>query len=128
MKHALMIAAAAFGLAGCSTFNEGSNQGITLTSNAPAACSISQNGVELVSATPVPATHDVVKRSGDLIVTCAAEGYEPATVALVNGKHPMAVTGVLLTGMLINTGTDAVTSSWHQAQNQAYIHLKKKGI
>lgn len=125
MKHLVLTAAVAMSIAGCSTFDEGARQGITLTSNAPAACSITQNGVELVPASPVPATHEIPKRAGNLIVSCAADGYQPETVALVNGKHPMAVTGVLLTGLLVNTGTDAATSSWHHAQDSAYIHLRK---
>ena len=122
----LLVPAVALALSACSTVTDGTSQGITLSSNAPALCSISQNGVEIVPATAVPATHKIGRASGNLIVSCSAEGYEPETVALVTGKHPMAVTGILLTGMLINTGTDAATSAWHESQNQAYIHLRKK--
>lgn len=128
MKH-LLIAVSALALTGCSTLMDGTSQGITLTSNAPgAACSITQNGVEIVPATPVPATHEIGRRGGNLIVSCAAPGYQPETVALVTGKNPLAVTGVLLTGMLINTGTDAVSSAWHESQNEAYIHLRKNAL
>lgn len=125
MKY-FLLPAAALALTACSTLSDGTTQAISLTSNAPASCSISQNGVEIVPATPVPLAHTIARRGGNLIVSCAADGYETETVALVTGKHPMAVTGVLLTGALINTGTDAATSAWHESQNQAYIHLRKK--
>ena len=122
----LLVPAVALALSACSTITDGTSQDITLTSNAPAECSIAQNDVEIVPATAVPATHSIPRRGGHLMVTCAAEGYETQTVALMAGKHPMAVTGILLTGMLINTGTDAATSAWHDYQDQAYIHLLKK--
>lgn len=125
----LLLPVAALSLSACATFTDGTSQGITLSSNAPgAACSISQNGVEIVPATAVPATHVIPRRGGNLIVSCAAEGYEPETTALVTGKHPMAVTGVLLTGLVINTGTDAASSAWHESQKEAYIHLRKKSV
>ncbi len=121
-----MLSAAALALTACSTVTDGTSQGITLTSNAPGAqCGIEQNGAQLVAPTAVPATHNIARRGGNLIVTCSADGYETEKVALVTGKHPMAVTGVLLTGLVINTGTDAATSAWHDSQNQAYIHLRK---
>ena len=122
----LLVPAAALALSACSTITDGTSQDITLTSNAPAECSITQQGIEIVPATAVPATHNIPRRGGHLMVTCAADGYETQTVALMAGKHPMAVTGILLTGMLINTGTDAATSAWHEYQDQAYIHLLKK--
>lgn len=128
MKY-LMISVAALALTACSTLTDGTTQGITLTSNAPgAACSITQNGVTIVPSTPVPATHTIGRAAGNLIVNCGAPGYQSETVALVTGKHPMAVTGALLTGVLINTGTDAVTSAWHESQNKAYVHLRKNTL
>ncbi|MFK7943326.1 MAG: hypothetical protein AB8B85_10500 [Paracoccaceae bacterium] len=126
MKYLLLPALAAFALTGCTTFTDGASQDITLTSNAPnAQCSITRQGVEIVPASPVPATHRISKRRGDLIVACNAVGYQPQTVALVAGKDPMAVTGVMLTGMLINVGTDAISHSWHEYQDRAYIHMPK---
>ena len=122
----LVVPALALALSGCATVVDGAYQDITLTSNAEGAtCSIVQNGVEVVPASPVPSTHTIAKNAGNLNVSCAADGYEPATVALMAGKHPMAVTGIALTGALINVGTDALTSSWHEYQDRAYIHLLK---
>ena len=125
MKYLTMTAAALL-MAGCATFDSGPTQGITLTSNVPEAkCSISRNGAEIAPALQVPVTHQVERRPGHLHVTCAAEGYETAKVVLVNGKHAMTVTGILLTGVLFNVGTDALSHSWHEAQNAAYVHLVK---
>ena len=128
MKY-LLLSAAALALSACATITDGNKQPITLTSNVEgASCSISQNGAEIVPATPVPASHTIARAGGNLIVSCAAEGYETETVALVTGKHPMAVTGMFLFGLPVNLGTDAASSSWHDSQNQAYIHLRKKSL
>ena len=95
MKY-LLIAAVAYSLAACATVTDGTRQGITLTSNVDGAmCGIEQNGAQIVAPAPVPATHNIPRRGGNLIVTCSAEGYVTEKVALVTGKHPMAVTGVL---------------------------------
>lgn len=126
MKKLFAVVAGSALLAGCATFDSGSTQGITLTSNVDSAtCSISRNGVEIASAAQVPVTHQIERRPGDLLVTCSADGYETAKVGLVNGKHPMTVTGILLTGVLFNVGTDAISHSWHEAQSAAYVHLVK---
>ena len=118
------VTAVALALAGCTTVSNGAVQDITLTSNVEnATCSISRNGAVIVPASPVPGTFPVDKRAGDLIVDCSAPGYAPQKVALVAGKDPRAVTGVLLAGLLVNVGTDAISHSWHEYQDRAYIHL-----
>ena len=125
MKYIGLLAAAAL-VSACGTLEGGSTQGIKLNTNAEnATCSINQNGVEIVAAAPVPATHQLVRRSGNLLVTCSAPGYNSETVALVAGKHARTVTGVLLTGALINVGTDAISGGIHEYQNEAYVHLTK---
>ena len=124
MKFFALSAAALLAMAGCTTVTDGNTQDITLTTNAEGAtCSISRLGQVLVPASPVPGTFPISKRRGDLIVDCSAPGYASQQVALVNGKDPMAVTGVALTGMLVNVGTDAISHSWHEYQDRAYIHL-----
>jgi hypothetical protein len=127
MKYLGILAVAGL-VSACGTLEGGSTQGITLNTNAEnATCSISQNGIEIVPASPAPATHQVARRSGNLMVTCSAPGYTTDTVALVAGKHPRSVVGVMLTGALINVGTDAVSGGIHEYQNEAYIHLRKTG-
>jgi len=125
MKYLGIVAITAM-LSACGTLEGGSSQGITLNTNAEnATCSISQNGVEIIPASPAPATHQVPRRSGNLLVTCSAPGYTTETVALVAGKHPRSVVGVMLTGALINVGTDAYTGGIHEYQSEAYIHLMR---
>lgn len=125
----LLLGVAALGLSACATITDGTSQGITLTSNVDGAqCGIEQNGVQIVEPATVPATHNITRRGGNLIVTCSAEGYETEKVALVTGKSPLAVAGMLLIGLPANTGLDAATGAWHESQNQAYIHLRKKSV
>ncbi|MEL7000018.1 MAG: hypothetical protein ACFB03_12855 [Paracoccaceae bacterium] len=129
MKYVGLFAVAAL-LSACGTLEGGTSQGITLRSNADnASCSIAQNGVEIIPAAPLgegrAVTHTIPRTSGNLFVTCAAPGYNSETVALVAGKHPRTVVGVLLTGVLINTGTDVALGGWDEYQNEAYIYLTK---
>ena len=63
--------------------------------------------------------------AGTMIVTCAAPGHETSTVALVNGKQPGTVIGMMVIGALFNVTTDAVSHSWHEAQDTAYVHLNR---
>lgn len=127
MKYLGLLAVAAT-LSACGTLEGGSSQSITLNTNADnATCSINQNGAEIVPASPAPATHTIERRAGNLMVTCAAPGYATQTVALVAGKHARTVTGVMLTGVLFNVGTDAFSGGIHEYQNEAYIHLVKSG-
>lgn len=121
----LSVLLAAVALSGCATVVDGRYQNIELSSNAPGAtCGITQNGVQVVEPTPVPATHTVRRRSGALIVSCEAPGHQPATKALVAGRNPLAVTGHLA-GILLGAGADAAFGGLAEYQEQAYIHLVK---
>ena len=123
MKHLSVIAAALF-LGGCATVVDGRSQQIQLTSNAPGAtCGISQNGEQIVAPEPVPATHNLRRRAGNLIVTCEAPGFQPNTQALVTGRNPLSVVGHF-PGILLGAGADAAFGGLADYQNQAYIHLK----
>ncbi|MEM9062397.1 MAG: hypothetical protein AAGD13_18205 [Pseudomonadota bacterium] len=129
MKYLGLFAVAAV-LSACGTMEGGTSQDITLRSNADnASCSIAQNGAEIVPATALgeskTITHSIPRTSGNLFVTCSAPGHNSETVALMAGKHPRTVAGVLLTGALINAGTDIALGGWDEYQNEAYIHLTR---
>lgn len=124
MKY-LSVFAAALALGGCATIVDGRSQQIELTSNAPGAtCGITQNGVQIVEPTAVPATHTVRRRSGNLIVTCDAPGYQSKTQALMQGANPLSVTGHL-PGILLGAGADAAFGGLADYQDSAYIYLVK---
>jgi hypothetical protein len=126
MKY-LILGLTALGLSACATVKEGTTQAITLTSNVEGAmCGIEQNGVQIVAPATVPAAHFIKRQDGNLIVTCMADGYETEKVALVTGKSPLAVAGSMVVGFAINAGFDAASGAWHESQNEAYVHLRKK--
>ena len=121
----LPVLLAALALGGCATVVDGRYQNIELTSNAPGAtCGITQNGVQIIEPQPVPATHTVRRRSGNLIVTCEAPGFQSNTQALMAGRNPKTVVGHL-PGVLLGTGADAVLGGLADYQDQAYINLVK---
>lgn len=121
----LTVLLAALALGGCATIVDGTSQQIQLTSNAPGAtCGIKQNGVQIVAPVAVPATHTLRRRSGNLIVTCEAPGYQPSTQALMAGKNPLSVVGNM-PGMVSGAGMDSLLGGIADYQDSAYVHLKK---
>ncbi len=128
MKTFMTLAAAAGLLAGCATIADGTQQTISLDSNVEGAlCGISQNGQEIVAAAPVPTTHLLPRVSGNLIVTCTADGYETSTVALMSGKNPKTVV-LAMPVMLFNAGADRALGGIDEYQDRAYIHLKRARV
>lgn len=121
----LSVLLAAFALGGCATIVDGTSQQIELTSNAPGAtCGITQNGVQIVQPAAVPATHTISRRSGNLIVTCEAPGYQPSTQALMAGKNPLSVVGNM-PAMVSGAGFDSLFGGLSEYQDSAYVHLTK---
>ena len=124
MKH-LILPAALLALGGCATIADGSMQPVTITSNAPgAACSIAQNGVEIVPSTPVPNTFELRRRDGNLLVTCEAPGYRTESVALVTGKNPLTVTGHMWNSMALGL-VDVFTGAVNEYQGTAFVPLQQ---
>jgi len=118
-----VLPAMALAVAGCATLVDGTRQQISLSSNAPnATCGITQNGAQIVAPAPVPATHTVERRPGNLIVTCQAPGYQPATQALVAGRNPLSVVGQMPV-MVFGAAADGALGGLPEYQNQAYVHL-----
>ncbi|MEM8616954.1 MAG: hypothetical protein AAGF20_08475 [Pseudomonadota bacterium] len=119
----ILIPAMALALSGCATLVDGTSQQIQLTSNAPGAtCGITQNGAQIVAPAPVPATHSLSRRAGNLIVTCQAPGFQPNTQALVTGRNPKTV-ALMMPAILLDAGADAALGGLAEYQNEAYIHL-----
>ena len=128
MKRFVPLAAAAGLLAGCATIADGTQQTISLDSNVEGAlCGISQNGKEIVAPTAVPTAHLLPRVSGNLIVTCEAEGYETAVVALMAGKNAKTVVlnaPAIMFGALADTALGGID----EYQDRAYIHLTRKKL
>lgn len=122
----LSFLAAALMLGGCATIVDGTSQQVQLTSNAPnATCGITQNGVQIVAPAPVPATHTLARRPGNLIVTCEAPGHEARTLALMTGANPLAVVGHMAY-VPIGAGADGVFGGLPEYQDSAYVYMTKK--
>ncbi len=121
----IALGVAALTLAGCATVVDGTQQTISLSSNAEGAiCGITQNGRQIVAPAPVPASHVLPRVQGNLIVTCEAAGYETAQLALVAGKNPKTV-ALALPLALVNAGADTALGGIDWYQDRAYVYLKK---
>ena len=124
MKRIALIAAA-FVLTGCATVVDGTQQTISIDSNAEGAvCGITQNGRQVVSPAAVPAQHLLPRAQGNLIVTCEAPGYETGKLALIAGKNPKTVVlGLPL--LLLNATADSALGGIDWYQDRAYVYLKQ---
>ncbi len=119
------ILIAALAVSGCATVIDGTQQTVSLDSNAEnASCGISQNGKQIVAPAPVPASHLLPRVSGNLVVTCDAPGYETGIVGLAAGKNPKVFLSMpgLIPGALADTALGG--ADWYQ--DRAYVHLLKK--
>ena len=116
---------AALTLAGCATVIDGTQQTVSLSSNADGAiCGITQNGRQIVAPAPVPASHLLPRVQGNLIVTCEAPGFETGKVALVAGKNPKTV-ALALPVVLANAGADSALGGIDWYQDRAHVYLKR---
>ena len=113
-------------LSGCATIYDGTQQTISLSSNAQdATCEITQNGAVVVPESAVPSAHILPRIDGNLIVTCQAPGYETAKQALIAGKNPKTVVlnaPVILSGAAL----DAAFGGSAEYQDRAYIYLRRR--
>lgn len=89
--------ALAFALGGCATIIEGTTQEIAMDVVPPhAECSAEQNGKEVARYNPTSRTMFVPKSRRDLIITCAAPGYQTKAVREVSEVSGWGVASILL--------------------------------
>lgn len=110
LKASLAVIAAA-SLAGCATIVEGTSQNIAVATSPPGStCAFHRDGQTIATLAQTPGEVTVNKTKDDILLTCAAPGYEPASQYLHSGIST-GVYGNLIAGGLTGWGIDSMTGA-----------------
>jgi len=111
MRFLIAVAAAA-ALGGCASATRGTTEQISIAST-PSGAEATVSGLEVPTACITPCVVQA-KRSADITVSFAKEGYEPQVVPLtkdIAGAGAAGFAGNLLLGGVVGMGVDAVTGA-----------------
>jgi hypothetical protein len=98
-------------LAGCSTIIEGTSQKIAITTSPPGShCSLRRDGETIATLFQTPGEVTVDKTKDDILLNCAAAGYEPTSQYLHSGIAT-GTYGNIIAGGLVGWGVDSMTGA-----------------
>ena len=98
-------------LAGCATIVEGTSQNIAVATSPPGShCAFHRDGQTIATLSQTPGEVTVNKTKDDILLTCAASGYEPASQYLHSGIA-IGVYGNIIAGGLTGWGVDSMTGA-----------------
>src|SRR5437763_17156832 len=106
------IVALAATLGGCASITRGTTENISIAST-PSGAEATISGLEVPTACVTPCAI-VVKRSADISISFAKEGFEPEIVTLTKEIPPTGAAGFaghVIAGGLVGMGVDAVTGA-----------------
>ncbi|MBT5913479.1 MAG: PEGA domain-containing protein [Rhodospirillaceae bacterium] len=110
MYKYFILALIAFGLFGCATITQGTNDALYITSNPEGASVITSNGY---SCAETPCAIQIPKKDG-FTVTLDKKGCKPKTVNVVTKMSTSggaAMAGNVILGGIIGAGVDAATGA-----------------
>jgi hypothetical protein len=108
----LGVVALAAALGGCASVTRGTTENISISST-PSGAEATISGLEVPTACVTPCAI-VAKRSADITVSFAKEGFEPEVVQLTKEVPPTGAVGFagnIVAGGLVGMGVDAVTGA-----------------
>src|SRR5258708_39914329 len=108
----LGVVALAAALGGCASVTRGTTENISISST-PSGAEATISGLEVPTACVTPCAI-VAKRSADITVSFAKEGFEPEVVQLtkeVPATGAVGFAGNIVAGGLVGMGGDAVTGA-----------------
>jgi len=108
----LGVLALAAALGGCASVTRGTTENISIAST-PAGAEATISGLDVPTTCTTPCAI-VAKRSADISISFAKEGYEPESVQLVKEVPATGAAGFagnILAGGLVGMGVDAVTGA-----------------
>lgn len=108
----LCVAVLCTALGGCASVSRGTTETISIAST-PAGAEATVTGLEAPTTCTTPCAV-VAKRSADITVSFAKEGYEPQIVPLtkdISANGGAGFAGNLLLGGVVGMGVDAVTGA-----------------
>src|SRR5207302_7076201 len=114
-------------LAGCATIMEGTSQSVQITTTPPGArCFIDREGARLGEVGSTPGSIRLDKSKNDIVVTCAKEGFQPATVAQ-SPSFSGTTFGNIIVGGGIGAIADAASGANYYYPNQVVLTLAPAG-
>jgi hypothetical protein len=113
-------------LSGCASISDGTSQTVVFNlSPKEARCVVSRDGTQLGTVNGRQNTLTLGKGAKDVLVHCAAEGYEDATHRLVSKTQTSGVVG----GFFLDLGiTDMITGAMWKYPNDISIVLEKSAV
>jgi hypothetical protein len=108
----LGVVAFAAALGGCASVTRGTTENISISST-PSGAEATISGLDVPTACVTPCAI-VAKRSADITVSFAKEGFEPEVVQLTKEVPPTGAVGFagnIVAGGLVGMGVDAVTGA-----------------
>jgi predicted small secreted protein len=110
-------------LAGCATIIEGTGQSINIATSPPgASCTVDRMGARLGQISPTPGTLRIDKSKSDIVVTCVAPGFSPASVTQAP-TFGGTTFGNIVAGGLIGAAVDASTGANYEYPQQIIVQL-----
>ncbi|MBN8955255.1 MAG: hypothetical protein J0H17_01435 [Rhizobiales bacterium] len=108
--------------AGCATIVEGTTQPIRVEANAPNfRCQVSRNGEMLGESTSQQPMVTVSKSKDDLMISCAAPGYQERAETLSSNLSSATVASFFLLDFGI---VDAATGAWKKYPDRITLLLQ----
>lgn len=110
-------------LGGCASVTDGTSQTVVFNlTPKEARCTVMRDGEKLGTVSGKQNTMTISKGAKDIVVTCAAEGYEDATHRLISKTQTSGVVG----GFFLDLGiTDMITGAMWKYPNDITIVLEK---
>jgi hypothetical protein len=120
----LLSAVASSCLAGCATIVEGTSQNIAVATSPPGSyCALHRDGKTIATLSQTPGEVTVDKTKDDILLTCAASGYEPASQYLHSGIA-IGVYGNIIAGGLTGWGVDSMTGADNEYPTTISLNMR----
>ena len=110
-------------LPACATIVEGTSDNVTLSTNPQgAACTLDRSGERVGAVPTTPGSVRISKSRHDLNVTCAKDGYQPATTT-ASSSFTGTTFGNILAGGLVGVAVDAASGANSRYPSEVRLDL-----
>jgi hypothetical protein len=111
-------------LAGCATIVQGTSQNIAVATSPPGSyCTFHRDGQTIATLSQTPGEVTVDKTKDDILLTCAASGYQPESQYLHSGIAA-GVYGNIIAGGLTGWGVDSMTGADNEYPTTISLNMR----
>lgn len=113
------VMAALFGLAGCSSIVQGTDQSIVVNTNPPqATCTLEREGQQIGAVLATPGSVTVSKTKHDITITCEKDGFSTATFIADSGWESGSGAAGIALDVILTLGVSSAIDSATGADNK----------